>query len=344
MSYGMMIAVQLNHKAEFDALWNWAATYMRHDVSTNPAYGFFSWSMQTNGMANDEMPAPDGEEYFVMSLYFAAGRWGNGDGVYNYQAQADRLLMDMRHRDWITGPTLGGMKTAGALFDAPHHMVRFTPDRDNCNHTDPSYHLPAFYELWARWGPAGDRQFWDGAAVASREFLERAANRNTGLAPEYANFDASPWLCPWNTNSVIFQYDSWRTAMNWSVDWAWWGLDSREQERSDRIQAFFESHGMSTYGKRFSLDGVQLDNDHATGLVAMNAVAGLAATDGRAQQFVEAFWNTPVPTGRYRYYDGMLYLLGMLHCSGEFRIWTPKGCEPPPTWNFGDVPGQHYPP
>ena len=28
MSYGMMIAVELNKKREFDALWNWAKTYM----------------------------------------------------------------------------------------------------------------------------------------------------------------------------------------------------------------------------------------------------------------------------------------------------------------------------
>jgi len=28
MSYGMMIAVELNKKREFDALWNWANTYM----------------------------------------------------------------------------------------------------------------------------------------------------------------------------------------------------------------------------------------------------------------------------------------------------------------------------
>ena len=28
MSYGMMIAVQLDKKAEFDAIWNWAKTYM----------------------------------------------------------------------------------------------------------------------------------------------------------------------------------------------------------------------------------------------------------------------------------------------------------------------------
>ncbi|MFH0841547.1 MAG: hypothetical protein V1903_02885 [Bacteroidota bacterium] len=25
-----------------------------------------------------------------------------------------------------------------------------------------------------------------------------------------------------------------------------------------------------------------------------------------------------------RYYDGLLYLMGMLHCSGEFKIWHPQ--------------------
>src|SRR5215472_5779236 len=31
MSYGLMIAVQLDTTPEFDALWNWAKTYMYHD-------------------------------------------------------------------------------------------------------------------------------------------------------------------------------------------------------------------------------------------------------------------------------------------------------------------------
>ena len=82
MSYGMMIAVQLDRKAEFDALWNWSKTYMYHASSNHPAYGYFSWSMKTNGVAIDEMPAPDGEEYYAMALYFAAARWGNGSGIY----------------------------------------------------------------------------------------------------------------------------------------------------------------------------------------------------------------------------------------------------------------------
>jgi len=323
ISYGMMIAVQLNRKAEFDALWNWARTYMYHGSPTHPAWGYFSWSMKTNGVPNDEMPAPDGEEYFVTALYFAAGRWGNGSGVFNYRAEADRLLTDLRHRQLITGPTIKGPMTAGAIFESDHKMVRFTPDVINWNHTDPSYHLPAFYELWARWGPKGDSEFWRQAAQVSRDYFHRVTHPATGLAPDYANFDATPWAAPWNPHSADFQYDSWRTAMNWSVDWAWWAKDARQRELSDRIQAFFESKGLDTYGHRFKLDGTQFGNDHPTGLVAMNAVASLAATHPRAKQFVEALWNTPTPSGSHRYYDGMLYLLALLHCSGEFRIWAP---------------------
>jgi oligosaccharide reducing-end xylanase len=324
MSYGMMIAVQLDKKAEFDAIWNWAKTFMYHNSTNSPAYGYFSWSMKPNGTPNDEMPAPDGEQYFAMSLYFAAGRWGNGSGIYNYRAEADRLLTDLQHRALITGSTIIGPMTAGAIFDSENKMVRFTPDVKNWNHTDPSYQLPAFYELWARWGPAKDRSFWKASASVSRDFFQHAANPVTGLAPDYANFDGTPWAAPWSTNSADFQYDSWRTAMNWSVDWAWWGRDVRERELSDKLQAFFESKGMKSYGNRFTLDGRQFGNDHATGLVAMNAMASLAATNPRAKQFVEALWQTPVPTGQWRYYDGMLYLLGMLHCSAEFRIWAPR--------------------
>ena len=109
MSYGMMIAVQLDKKAEFDAIWNWAKTFMYHASPAHPSFGYFSWSMKTNGVANDEMPAPDGEQYFATALYFAAARWGNSSGIYNYHAEADRLLADMEDRPLITGATVKGV-------------------------------------------------------------------------------------------------------------------------------------------------------------------------------------------------------------------------------------------
>jgi len=325
MSYGMMIAVQLDRKAEFDALWNWAKTYMYNDSATHPSCGFFSWSLKTNGVRNSELVAPDGEEYFVTALYFAAHRWGNGKGIYDYRTEADRLLTGMRHRRIITGPTPHGQVTCGPLFDEEHKMVLFSPSTEVPRHTDPSYHLPAFYELWARWGPVADRPFWAQAAAVSRDFFQRSANPVTALTPNYATFDGAPYFNPHRSrNTVDFRYDAWRTAMNWSVDWAWWAKDVRERTLSDHLQSFFESRGVATYGDQFKLDGTQLDDTHATGLVAVNAVAGLAATNPRAKEFVEALWNAPIPDGIERYYDGLLYLMALMHCGGEFRIWPPR--------------------
>ena len=67
-------------------------------------------------------------------------------------------------------------------------MVLFSPSSERGQFTDPSYHLPAFYELWARWGPAADKDFWMQAATNSRDFFVRTANPVTGLAPDYAQF------------------------------------------------------------------------------------------------------------------------------------------------------------
>ncbi len=329
MSYGMMIAVQLNKKDEFDALWNWAKTYMYIGDPKHPSFGYFSWSCKTDGTPNEETAAPDGEEYFVMSLYFAAHRWGNGTGIYDYKAQADELLHTMRHRAVMSGPTKFGPRTVGNEVDEAAKMIRFVPGVERGGFTDPSYHLPAFYELWARWGPAEDRDFWAQAATVSREFFWKAAHPSTGLTPAYANFDGTPHATGF-PQSAIFGYDSWRTASNWSVDWSWWRKAPHEQVLSDRIQVFFRSQGLSNYGDLYTLEGKPVPtptppapSHRPTGLVATNAVASLAAADPKARDFVNALWDAPVPSGQGRYYDGMLYLMSLLHCSGEFRIWKP---------------------
>ena len=297
LSYGMMIAVQMNKKKEFNAIWNWSKTYLYHSSPTDPSYGFFSWQAKTNGQVLSQYIAPDGESYYVMALYFAANRWGNGKGIYDYKTEADRLLTDMRHRANIKGQLFSTWRgsnrvftvTAGPLFDAKHKMVLFSPSSERGAFTDPSYHLPAFYELWARWGPPEDSNFWMQAAAASRNFFPLAANPVTGLMPDYANFDGTTVTNHWSRRPAIFGYDAFRTAGNWSMDWSWWHKDPREQELSDKLQAFFESKGMDTYGCRFTLDGKQqLENRHAQGLVAENAVASLAATNPRAKKFVEA--------------------------------------------------------
>lgn len=69
MSYGMMVCVQLDKKEEFDRLWKWTRTYMYMDEG--PGKNYFAWSCALDGTRNADGPAPDGEEYFAMALFFA---------------------------------------------------------------------------------------------------------------------------------------------------------------------------------------------------------------------------------------------------------------------------------
>lgn len=67
--------------------------------------------------------------------------------------------------------------------------------------------------------------------------------------------------------------------------------------------------------------GVSLSSDHSTGFVAMAALAALAADPEIGNPFVQQLWDAQIPSGKWRYYDGMLYMLAMLHASGNFKIY-----------------------
>lgn len=77
ISYGMMIAVQMNKQAEFDRIWRWAKTYMYQEGGQYG--GYFSWHNNLDGTPIDVNPASDGEIWITTALFFAAHRWGNGE-------------------------------------------------------------------------------------------------------------------------------------------------------------------------------------------------------------------------------------------------------------------------
>jgi oligosaccharide reducing-end xylanase len=212
--------------------------------------------------------------------------------------------------------------TVGPMVDEAHAMIRFVPEV-NTPGTDASYHLPAFYELWARWGPQEDRAFWARAADASRDLFAKVTGPETGLAPDRSHFDGST-MPTRDGQPDPFGYDSWRTASNWSVDYSWWGKDTREKVLSDRIQAFLLGQGVHSFPDRYTLDGKPLSTRHSPGMVATTAVASFAAAPGAASKaFLQELWDMPIPAGEQRYFDGMLYLMSLMHCSGEFRIIAP---------------------
>ena len=307
MSYGMMICVQMDKQEEFNRLWKWAKTYMQH--TSGEFKGYFAWQMNTNGTKKDNTPAADGEEYFATSLLFASARWGNGEGIYNYNKEAQEILKTMLHQaDDGQGVN---------MFNKEHKMPVFCPIGNAATFSDPSYHLPAFYEVWAREAEQ-DKDFWSEAAEASRQHFKDATNEKTGLGPDYSEYSGAAKN---EGNHGDFRFDAWRIAANIACDYAWWAQDDWATTHANRIQSFFYDQGVDSYGNQWSLDGKNLGADHSPGLVAMNATASLASSDKKSWSFLEDLWNISPTTGKYRYYDGCLYMMGLLHCSGKFRAY-----------------------
>ena len=163
---------------------------------------------------------------------------------------------------------------------------------------------------------------WE-AAEASRQYLHLACHPITGLAPEYAYYDGTP---NHERGYGHFFSDAYRVAANLGLDWEWFAADPWQREIVGKIQAFFADKKPEDY-RRYTISGEPFEEPalHPVGLLATNAMASLAAYGPQAKACVELFWNTPVRTGKRRYYDNCLYLFALLALSGNYRIWMPPG-------------------
>lgn len=327
MSYGLMIAVQFDRKDIFDRLWRWGKKYMQHQ--NGPLKGYFAWSCRTDGTCNAQGPASDGELYYVTSLIFASNRWGNDTGI-DYLAEARNILDCSMQK--------AGMDRVAPFINLEQKLITFTPDPWGERFTDSSYHLPAFYEVWARWADDGRAGFWRECARRSREYLHRSIHPETGLNPDYNNYDGTLL----GSDRIIgdaFRFDSWRVPMNIALDYSWACEDAEwQQEYGNRIQNFLYNQGIDTFVDQYNVDGTPVKEilgagahkqlRHSLGLVATAAAVSLTCTHNKSREFVDRLWNAkhvPYEDGYFdAYYDGLLRLFAFMHLSGNYRIIFPE--------------------
>lgn len=341
MSYGMMIAVQFNKKDIFDRLWRWSRHYMQHQ--SGPREGYFAWSCKTDGTHNAEGAASDGELYYITALLFASNRWGNQTGI-DYKTEAQRILRCTMPREFV--PEMSRRPDTGPsrifLIDPETRLITFTPDGFGQRFTDPSYHIPAFYEVWAQWADDGRADYWRDCAAKSREYLHKVIHPLTGLNPDMSNYDGTP-LAPFRgrrNGGANFRYDSWRVPMNIALDYEWSCADAEWQRNyGERIQNFFYAQGVDDFVDQYRVDGTLPEDDeilqaggfrklrHSIGLVATTAAASLLCSHDKKKLFVDALWNArhePFADGYFdAYYDGLLRLFAFMHLSGNYRVIKP---------------------
>ena len=174
----------------------------------------------------------------------------------------------------------------------------------------------------------------------------------TGLYPDYCLFDGKPYRRPnFDYNTDRYQYDAIRCPMNVGMDYYLTGKDASKREQSDaridsaereqarptvktrdaqrtmmrRLLTFFKNEGFK--GGQFNLDGTEPTGNYTEGMAGANAVGAFALADSDneedralAREYVQRLWDVQPPTGKWRYYVGMVYFLSMLHVSGHFGL------------------------
>lgn len=314
MSYAMMVCVQMDMKTEFDKLWKFSKTFMFMTEGENA--GYFAWSVSTEGKKNSNGPAPDGEEFFAMALFFAGNRWGNGEGIFNYTKEAKQLLSVCIHK--------GENGEAGyPMWNPSNKLIKFVP---NLEFSDPSYHLPHFYRLFALWANEEDRGFWSDAAEASLAYLKKACHPITGLAAEYADYEGKP--VNWQGHDVFYS-DSYRVAANIGLYHSWFGDDIELCQCVNRLHYFFKVTVSDTWDFIFNIDGSRLEGErhdekilHPVGLIATNAMGALATEGEYSKQYIQELYDLPLREGDRRYYDNFLYLFAWMGLAGSYQIWS----------------------
>ncbi len=339
MSYGMMIAVQFDRKDIFDRLWRWSKKYMQ--MQDGPMKGYFRWSCKPDGTPNAHGPASDGELYYITSLIFASNRWGNS-GEIDYLKEAQYILdcIQPRQTEFTMRRGMDGKrlekpvttKRTVSLIDPETDLITFVP---GVSFTDPSYHIPAFYEVWARYAEDGRASYWRECARKSREYLHKSVHPLTGLNDDYNNFDGTP-LHNGQLLGDCFRYDSWRVPMNIALDYSWSCSDKVwQQNYGHTIQNFFFSKGIDTYLDQYNTDGTLPQQilpagshkpklRHSIGLMASLAASSIMCSHPKSYDFIDRLWEAdhkPDADGYFdAYYDGLLRLFAFMHLSGHYRV------------------------
>jgi oligosaccharide reducing-end xylanase len=304
---GMMIAVELGKRDEFDRLWRYAKA---SQYTNGASQGYFP-SLCDEGSTVVACDDPFGLQQIATALLLARGRWKNAPGTINYGQEARKLLDIIRYKqDYNCGIVDGVTGT----FDPNSKLVYDTPSIDSANTSRPSIAMPAYYELWQQ--ATGDA-FWSAAATASRNYWKASANVTTGLLPSRATFAGTPV-----PGSDTFVPDNYRTLISIVLDHIWTGSQPWAADEGNRLLQFFDGQGIDTYAGEYSLDGsTVIDSTHQNALVAASGALALVATLDQRPEFIQAMWNLDPSTGRPRYYSGVMIMLAQLILSGQMGVY-----------------------
>lgn len=162
MGYGMLFAVALDDREEFDKLWNFTKRYL-------DKYGLMHWQVDESGKVIGEGSASDADEDIAYALLKAGEKWSNSD---YYRAAQDMINAIKEHEI------------------SPEYIL-FPGDgwKDNIK-LNPSYIAPLYY-LDFQNVEGQDKNYWQQVIETNMNLLEKYSNKDTGFLPDWINEDGT---------------------------------------------------------------------------------------------------------------------------------------------------------
>lgn len=304
MAYGMLTTVQLDEREVFDKLWAWAKSHMMSPSGATT--GLLRWRCDTSGETCSSSAATDASSIIATTLLMAESRWG-ASGAHSYESDAIALLTAMTSvEERSDAPGAGAFN----LFDVEAALPREGSDTTG-KYTPVEYLMPAFYEIWAE-RDLERSDLWQKMAENSRVLLSKASDPITGLYPELINYEGKP----------VPYYDTYRVTtaralFHLTLDHLWNGPEPWVVEQNERLLRFFLKEGVDDYVASYTISGAPLLNYNTAAHRSLVALAAGSSSNPAYDVFIDAFVDESIPTGPFRYYDGMIYMLSLLVLSGQ---------------------------
>jgi oligosaccharide reducing-end xylanase len=304
MGYGLLVTVALDQREIFDQLWSWTKEHMM--FQSGASRGLLRWRCDTDGANCADAAATDSSSVIATALFIASRRWTTGT-AHDYRADGLSLLEAMTESEERSSAASEGVVNCFDFSASLPRLSSKSPDEE----VPLDYLMPAFYAVWAEFD-VERAESWERMAARSREILGQAANPDTGLLPEWVTYEGAP--VPLRGD---YRLTTSRVFLNEALDHLWYEATPAILEGNARLLDFFLEEGIGTYAAEYTSEGRPLVAYNTVGHRSLVALAAGMTSEAKYNVFLEDLMEQPIPTGTFRYYEGMLYMLSLLTLSGQ---------------------------
>jgi endo-1,4-beta-D-glucanase Y len=284
MGWAMIIAAYMGDKTDFDGLYKYYKSKLQN-------HGMMAWQTNCGGIISSGS-ASDGDLDVAFSLVVASWQWGG-----TYKDEAIKTIKTVKKL--ITNCSGSSVVMGGAGYGG-------------CNETDISYYTPAFFRAFAE--ISGD-EAWTKLADDTYTVLNNGANSNTGLVPDWQNFNGGNASGGRNHS---YAYDACRVPWRMALDYLWNG-NEKAHAWCKKISDWAFKIGPKNIKAGYTLEGSPTSSYHNMSFTGGFAVAAMCNSQEIADAFGEELARMSFDTYWYHAFLGTCYMMTMTG-----NMWHPS--------------------